>query len=176
MNKLSSPNSRVRILNYICAALALVLIATQFIPFWGCYQCKTCGEGKIISIFQYVWFANDHKSGLTSVLQDYYIPGFKAMDVVGTSVLILLTSTASIVLCLTKPKKLTSTLAPLAAGLCCVIGYLTQPAYQMGQLWFLHLAVGIVLIIASTTIYIIAFCSAYKKAKADIAAEAALEN
>lgn len=177
MNTLSKPVSRVRVLNYICAALALVLIATQFLPFWGCYQCKTCGDGKIISILQYVWFANDHKSGLTTVLQDYYIPGFKAMDVVGTSVLILLTAAFSLLLCLAKPQKLTSTLAPLAAGLCCVIGYLTQPAYQMGQLWILHLVIGIALIVVSVAIYIISFCTAYKKAKAEIASEqASLEN
>ena len=177
MNTLPSSANKVRVLNYICAALALTLIATQFLPFWGCYQCSTCGEGKIISIFQYVWFANNHKSGLTTVLQDYYIPDFKAMDVVGTSVLILLTGAFSLFLCVSKPHKTSSTLAPLAAGLCCVIGYLTQPAYQMGQFWVLHLAVGIALIVVSVTIFIISFCTAYQKAKAEIASEqASLEN
>lgn len=169
--KTPSTIGKIRILNYICAALALILIVTQFIPFWGCYQCKTCGDGKVISIVEYVCFANDHKTGLTSVIQNYYIPDFKAMDVVGTCVLILLSGVFSLLLCLTKPHKLTSTLAPLAAGLCCVIGYLTQPAYQMGQLWILHLAVGIALIAVSLTIYIESFCSAYKKAKAEIATE-----
>ena len=177
MNTLPAPNRKVCVLNYICAALALALIATQFLPFWGCYQCGTCGEGKIISILQYVLFANNHKSGLTTILQDYYIPGFKAMDVVGTSVLILLTGAFSIFLCVSKSHKISSTLAPLAAGLCCVIGYLIQPAYQMGQLWILHLVIGIALIVVSVAIYIISFCTAYKKAKAEIASEqASLEN
>lgn len=174
MNNLSSPNKRIRVFNYICAVLATALIATQFLPFWGCYQCKTCGEGKIISILEYVVFANDHKSGLTTVLQDYYIPNFMAMDVVGTCVLILLTGIMSLFFCQTKSHKLTSTLAPFAAGVCCVIGYLTQPAYQMGQLWILHLCVGAALILVSGTIFVISFCAAYKRAKAEIEAENAV--
>ncbi len=164
--------NRIRMLNYICAGLAMVLVVLQFIPFWGCFQCSTCGEGRVISINEYIWFANDHKTGLTSVLQKYYIPGFQAMDVVGASVLIQLASLFALAMCIIKPTKLTAAASALVAGLSCVVGYLTQPAYQMGQMWQVHLVIGILNILAALGVFLFAFCHAYKKTKAEIAAEA----
>ena len=162
--------SRIRMLNYICAGLTMILIALQFLPFWGCYQCNTCGEGKIISINEYVWFANDHKSGLTSVLQDYYIPDFRAIDVVGTSVLVQLASLVAVAMCIIYSKRLIGSAFALVAGMSCVIGYLTQPAYQMGQMWQLHLVIGVLTLLTALGIYLFVFCQAYQKAKAKITA------
>lgn len=167
---------RMRIMKYITAALALVLIVLQFIPFWGCYQCKTCGEGKIISINEYVWMANEHKTGLTSILKTYYIPGFAAMDVVATSFLIQLAGIAAIVFAFVTPKKLTALWLGLISGLSCVLGYLLQPAYQMGQLWQLHIGVGAALILAVLTGLGMNFTWTYNKAKAELAQEAAAAN
>lgn len=165
--------NRIRRLNYICAGVAMVLVVLQFIPFWGCYQCKTCGDGKIISINEYIWFANDHKTGLTTVLQKYYIPGFRVLDVVSTSVLIQVTSLIALAMCIIRPAKLMAPLFALIAGLVCIVGYLTQPVYQMGQLWQLHLVVGVLAILAALGTYLFAFCHAYQKAKVELAAKAA---
>ncbi len=165
--------NRIRMLNYICAGLAVVLVVLQFIPFWGCYQCKTCGDGKIISINEYIWFANDHKTGLTSVLQKYYIPGFQVSDLVATSVLIQVASLFTLVMCIARPAKLTASAFALIAGLACVVGYLTHPVYQMGQLWQLHLAFGVLTLLAALAAYLFVFCHAYQNAKAELAAKTA---
>lgn len=163
--------SRIRTANYICAGLAMVLVVLQFIPFWGCYQCSTCGEGKIISINEYICFANRHKSGLTTVLKNYYIPGFRAMDVVPTSVLMQVSSLLALAMSIIRPTKLTATLFALIAGAICVGGYLIQPAYQLGQFWQLHLAVGVLTLLAAFGAFLFVFCRAYQKAKAEIAAQ-----
>lgn len=162
----------ISLLSYIGAALAFALIITQFIPFWGCYQCSTCGDGRIISINEYVWLASEHKTGLTSTLQKYYIPDFAAIDVVGISTFIQLASIAGIVMCLSKPQKNISALLLLLAGLLCVVGYLVQPAYQMGQLWQAHLGIGIALSLCALAILAIRFAGAYKKAKKELQSEA----
>ena len=169
--KKTAKNAQITV-NCICCVLALFLIVLQFIPFWGCYQCDTCGDGKIISINEYIWFANDHKTGLTSILKNYYIPDFAAMDVVGASVFIQLAGIAGIVFCILKPTKLITPLLTLIAGLACTVGYLSQPAYQMGQMWQLHLAIGIVLTVLSAGVFLIKFIGIYRKAKAEIEAEA----
>lgn len=164
--------SRIRIANYICAGIALVLVVLQFIPFWGCYQCDTCGEGKVISINAYIWFAREHKNGLTAVLQNYYFPDFKAMDVVGTSVLMQVASLLALAMSILRPAKLTAPFFALIAGVICVVGYLTEPVYQMGWLWQGHLVAGIVAILAALGVLLFAFCRGYQKAKAAIAAQA----
>lgn len=165
--------NRIRVANCICVGLAMVLVVLQFIPFWGCYQCNTCGDGKIISINEYIWFANNHKAGLTSVLKNYYFPDYRVMDVVPISVLIQVASLLALVMCINRPAKLTASVFALIAGIACVVGYLTQPVYQMGQLWQLHLAVGVMTLLAVLGTYLFVFCHAYQKAKAEIAAKAA---
>lgn len=126
----------------------------------------------MISINEYIWFANNHKNGLTSVLNNYYIPDFKAMDVVGASVLIQLGALFTLALCFLRPAKASTALASLIAGASCVIGYLTQPAYQLGQMWHLHLVVGIVTVLASICVFVLDFWYGYCKAKAEVLAEA----
>ena len=160
---------RICIFNYICAGIAMFLVVLQFIPFWGCYQCDTCGEGKVISINEYIWFAREHKTGLTAVLKNYYFPDFMAMDVVGTSVLIQLSALFSLVMSIFRPGKLIAPIAALIAGVSCVVGYLTDPVYQMGWLWQAHLAVGAVTALAALGVLAFAFCRNYQKAKETLA-------
>lgn len=164
--------ARLRMGNYICAGLAMILVVLQFIPFWGCYQCSTCGEGRIISINEYVWFAKEHTSGLTSVLRSYYFPGFQVSEVVPVSVLMQVASLLSLAMCILQPAKFTATLFALIAGAICVVGYLIRPVFQMGQLWQLHLAVGALTLLAALGVYLFAFCRAYQIAKAELAAKA----
>ena len=164
--------NRIRIANYVCAGFAMVLVALQFIPFWGCYQCATCGEGKIISINEYIWFANDHKSGLTNVLRNYYLPGFQVSQAVPISLLMQVASLLALALSIMRPTKLTAAFFALIAGTVYVIGFLTQPLYQMGQMWQMHLVAGTVTVLAALGTCLLAFCYAYQKAKAEMAAAA----
>ena len=167
-----SSNKRTIVTNYICAVLALVLLVTQFLPFWGCYQCKTCGDGKIISINEYVWMANEHKTGLTTILQTYYIPDFTPFDVVSISLLLQMAAIATVILALSRPQKLTAVFLALIAGLICTLSYLLQPTFQMGQMWQVHLGIGIALCLCALAILAIRFAGAYAKAKADLNKEA----
>lgn len=160
----------IRILNYISTAFAIVLLAMQFVPFWGCFQCSTCGDGKILSIMEYVWFANDHSDGLTAILKNYYIPGFAAIDVVAPTALILLGSIAGVVFCILHPTKSITALFPMIAGVACVIGYLT-PAYQLGQNWQLHLVLGVITLLCSVVVMLVAFIYSYHNTKAQVLAE-----
>ena len=76
-----------KILNYVCAVLLLVLLVTQFLPFWAC-DCKDC-NGEDISISEYVWFPDEHKKGLTQTLKDTYDKDFELNDLVLTPIVIL---------------------------------------------------------------------------------------
>ena len=161
------------VFSYICAAFALAMIVTQFLPFWGCYGCKTCAEGALISTNQYIWFANDHKYGLTDVLNTYYIPGFRAMDVVSVCVFMQLASVCTILFAALRPQRLLAASFCLAAGIIGVVGYLTNPAYQLGQLWIVHLVIAACGILAGLGGLLWCFAHAYKKAKAELAAKQA---
>lgn len=172
MESIKKQDLTVRILNYICTAFSLVLLALQFLPFWGCFQCSTCGEGKVISIMEYVWFANNHSDGLTAILKNYYIPGFMAMDVVGTAVLIQLCSIGAVILSVLRPTKASTALLPMIAGIAGVVGYLA-PAYQLGQNWQLHLALGAVTAVCSLAVLLVAFIQSYKRTKAQVLADLA---
>ncbi len=161
-----------RIFSYICAAFSLAMIVTQFLPFWGCYECRTCGAAGIISVNEYVWFATNHKYGLTSVLAKYYIPDFAAMDVAATCAFMQIAAVLAIVFAILKPKKLISAVLCLAAGIIGVVGYLTGPAYQLGQMWTVHIAIFACGILAGLGGLLWCFGCAYKKAKAELAAKA----
>lgn len=167
-------NSRklaTRIFSYICATFSLAMIVTQFLPFWGCYECRTCGEAGIISINEYVWFPVNHKYGLTSILSKYYIADFAAMDVAGTCAFLQVAAVLSIVFAILKPKKLISAVFCIAGGVIGVVGYLTGPAYQLGQMWLIHVVIFGCAILAGLSSLLVTFCKAYSKAKAEIAAE-----
>ena len=170
-NSLKKQDLVIRILNYISTAFALALLALQFLPFWSCMQCNTCGDGRMLSIIEYVWFARSHANGLTALLKNYYIPGFVAMDVVGTAVIIQLCSIGGAVLNVLRPGKSGNAVLPLAAGLAAVIGYFA-PAYQLGQNWQLHVAVGAVTALCAIVTLVVAFVQYYKKTEASVLAEA----
>jgi len=135
-----------KILNYLCAVLLLVLLVTQFLPFWAC-DCKDCA-GEDISISEYVWFPDDHKKGLTKTLKDTYDKDFELNDLVLTPIVILVAGAIGVVMCATKAHKAWVSILPIIAGGMGVIGYLSDPVLQMGNNWVLHLlAAAVVLIV-----------------------------
>lgn len=169
-NTIQQQNNIIRIMNYVCTVFAVVLIVLQYLPFWGCFQCSTCGEGKVLSISEYVWFANDHADGLTSILANYYIPGFKAVDVVGTSVLIQIAGVLAVIFAVLRPTKCSTALLPLIAGLSCTLGYLS-PAYQLGQKWQIHWIFGILTTVSAAAVFLVTFVMTYKRTKSAVLAE-----
>ena len=133
-----------RILNYVCVVLMLVLLVTQFLPFWSCEKC----EDGVASISDYTWFPNDHKP-ITTEMKEIYGRDYLVTDVVLTSILILVASGLGIFFCIKDARKPLSAIFPLAAGLCGVVGYLTTPGLQTGENWVIHVAVAAVLAVCA---------------------------
>lgn len=171
-HSLNKQNLTIRILNYISTGFALALLALQFLPFWSCFRCLTCGDGKVISIFEYVWFAKNHSEGLTSILQTFYFKDFTAMDVVGSAVLIQLCSIGALILSIARPTKCSTALLPLIAGIAAIVGYL-DPVYQLGQNWVIHLVVGIITLVCALTVILFGFFASYKRTQQQVIADMA---
>ena len=171
-HSLSKQNLTIRIFNYISTAFALVLLALQFLPFWSCFRCLTCGDGDVISIFEYVWFAKNHSEGLTSILQNFYFADFKAIDVVGTAVLVQLCSIGALILCMIRPTKSSTAVLPLIAGISAIIGYL-DPVYQLGQNWMIHLIFSAITLLCAFASIVFASVMSYQKTKQQVLADMA---
>lgn len=129
-----------RIFNYIGAALSLVMLVMLFVPFW------TYGD-KTASINGFVWLkATDGE--LTGWFARNAI-GFSAMTdtnmLVITPVFMFVLSILGTIFCAKSAKVALISLIPFFCGLIGIIGYLTQPVLQLGQLWVVHLTISIAL-------------------------------
>ena len=126
---------KTTVFNYVNAALMLVLLILQFVPFW------TYGEaGETASISQYIWFPTDY-SEVEQYIAASLGTDFSINQILGMAILMLVLSAAGFALCLAKPGQPLVSLLPTACGLTGVIGYLTSPAMQLGTGWVLHLLV-----------------------------------
>lgn len=147
-------NNQMR--NYICAVLMIVLLLTQFLPFWECVGCKN-HENKLISISAYLWFTDDHKpvtENMTDVYLEYFGAGlkdengksykFRANDVSETPVAIVIATVVCLFMCFWKPQKVYATVSALIGGAYGIYGYLTNLALQCGRNWMIHFFVAVV--------------------------------
>ena len=139
-----------QVFNWIGAALMVILVVLQFLPFWN------YGEG-IKSINSYVWFTS--KCG---DLEDYLIEttgfageGYFVNSMVLMPILVLIIAVVGVVVCVLKSDEFAAAVAPIACGLVGAWGYLTKPAYQLGTNWVLHLAVCAVMLIIGVVSLII---------------------
>ena len=137
--------------NYISVALMVILLVTQFLPFWTADKCEKCPDGTT-SISEYVWFPDDHKD-ITTMMKgrDLYGKDFVVGDIVLTTVIIVAATILSLYFCLRYAYKPMMGIFPFLGGLGAVFGYLTQPGLQIGNLWFVHLAVGALAMICGGT-------------------------
>ena len=63
----------IRIINYICVVLMVVVLVMQLMPFWVCTGCKSHkDEARWVSIAEYTWFPEHHKT-LTRNMTDVYL-------------------------------------------------------------------------------------------------------
>ena len=147
----------IRAINYVCVLLLLAVLMTQFLPFWGCTDCKTHEEDRVVSIAEYTWFPEHHKpitKGMTDVYlteygQDYKDDNgknykFAVDDVIVTCAIVLISGALGVVLCLIFAKRAFVTLLPLACGVAGVVGYLSSPALKIGVNYNIHVILLIV--------------------------------
>lgn len=134
-----------RIFMYISVVLMLVMLATQFLPFW---ECSGCEDGTA-SISDYVWFPEHHKDITNHIMKDIYGKKFAVADVVLTPVIIIACTILSLFFCLKNADKYIYAIIPAIGGGAGVFGYLTCPGLQAGSNWVIHMAVGAVLLVCS---------------------------
>ena len=141
------------IFNYICVVFMLLVIVTQFLPFFPCNDCKYCEDGTT-SLADYVWFPDHHKE-VKEIMKDNNMYGrkYEVADVVWAPIITLAGSVLGIIFCLKKANKPLIALIPFATSAIGVYGYLTTKGLLIGQTWAIHLiACALVLVCALVTL------------------------
>lgn len=132
-----------RICNIICAALMLALIICQFMPFW-----TTATTGDEISIQEYTWLPH-HNKDLEKEFKANFGKDYGINDVVLMPIVALVVGALGVIFTVLWSKKCVITVCPTLVGILATINYLTNPAFQIGALWQLHLVLGIAMLAAS---------------------------
>lgn len=135
----------VRIVLIVLVVLMLGLLVLQFLPYWTVTETN-----EQVSIQGYTWWPLDHED-LTEQFEDMYgKKNYSLNDTVNMPVLVFF-FTLLCVICtvLTHAKKSWVGVFPFVAGIGAVIGYLTQPVYQLNSIWTVHMALGIVIALVS---------------------------
>ena len=149
--------------NYICAIMCLLVLITQFLPFWNCSNCKEHkDEDKLVSVVEYVWFPHHHTpitKGMTNVYleaygEDYTVEEgkkykFDVDDIVLPCVVIFVGSIVGFALTVAFSQKTVVGAIPLFVGSVGTYWYLTCPAMKVGANWQIHLvAVALMAVVA----------------------------
>ena len=143
--------------NYICAFMCLLVLITQFLPFWNCTNCRTHKEeDKVVSVAEYIWIPVNHTpitKSMTNVYYEVFGEGlldtsgkpykFSVNDIYGPCVVTFVGSVAGIVLAILFSRYAIMSLVALAVGCSAARWYLICPAMQVGQNWHFHLVVAI---------------------------------
>ena len=130
---------------YISVVLMLVMMATQFLPFWECSHC----EDGIASISDYVWWPEHHKEITNDIMKGLYGKEYGLNDIVLTPVLIVACTILSLFFCIKNAKKPLYAIIPAIGGGAGVFGYLASPGLLVGSNWEIHVVVGAVLLVCS---------------------------
>lgn len=130
---------RLKVTNYVVAALVLVVSAMMFLPFWHYNDASS-------SINGYVWMPSD-QMGLEAYLSDEL--GYKVdiNQVVRTQAFMFPLGYVVLVLCLIKADKAWSMIATIPFGVLGIIGYLSCEALQLGSAWWVLLALCIAIVV-----------------------------
>jgi hypothetical protein len=154
MNKLG----KNQIGNYICAFMCLLVLITQFLPFWNCTNCKTHKENdKMVSVSEYIWIPVNHTpitKSMTNVYYEAFGEGlvdangkpykFSVNDIYGPCVVTFVGSVVGIVLSILFSRYAIVSLVTLVVGCSAARWYLICPAMQVGQNWQIHLACAMI--------------------------------
>lgn len=136
--------NRKALVNGTCIILMLIMVALQFTPFW-----RYGDENEITtSINGYIWFPTNHKE-LTSYLQENVRKDFEVDQILLMPIFNLIAGFAGILLCLMKSYLPVVRLLPAACGLVGIWGFMTEPAFRLGENWMLHLLICILLLIVA---------------------------
>lgn len=147
----------ISVLNLICAALLLVTLVMQFLPFWTCLDCKGHKDvEKDISLAEYVWLPGHHEGmeeQMTDLYKDTYGRNYRFPDgrkfkfqpneVLPTVLPGFVGAIFGMILCVWKRQKFFVAAIPLYVGIAGIVGYTTCLALTVGMNVGAHLAVAI---------------------------------
>ena len=129
--------------NIVCAALILVLLVTQFLPFWH------YGEpDQTVSISSFVWLLTDHDA-VSGALSTATGENVTVNTVFAPAVLLMCFGIAGLALILWKSESGLIAAVPLLTGAMGFWQYLGKSAYRFGDGWVLHFALCAVLAVIS---------------------------
>lgn len=131
----------IRLCNIALVVLMLAMLVCQFLPFWA------VGEEQF-SMQEYTWFTWNCAE-LTDYLGDTVDPDFMVKDVVLVPFVMLFGCVLGSIFCLLKRKNAGIATIPLCVGAIGVWGYLTNPAFQLGALWQVHLVLCILMVVVA---------------------------
>ena len=177
-----SMRGKTKLCNYICAALALVLLVFQFTPFWSFMDE---GKAKTASINGFVWlnpdegelvdrFAKLLNPDLMPITKDVKITS--VVTVVISCVAILLLSIFSVIFCIKKARNGSIAVVPGLAALAGILTFALNPVYRDGSTWIVQLIICVLLLAAAVVAFMIGSkANAQEKSghstKADVAAK-----
>lgn len=144
MSKINKSLNHVRTCNIISAILLMALLVCQLMPFWrtGTHE---------VSIQGYTWFPENHKE-ILEYLKAEANPETTVNSVVSMPIIVLISGFFGMILCAFKSENAWCASLAGICGIAGVIGYLTVPAFQVGNLWGLHLLLCVaVLAMAAAT-------------------------
>lgn len=148
--------NKMQVASMICAIMCLLLLITQFLPFWNCSNCKTHKDvDKQVSVAGYVWIPTNHKpitKEMTNVYLEEYGEDFEGEDgkrykfavndIVVPCVIVFMGSLAGLVLNIAFSRRAIVNLIPLVAGSVGAYWYSTCPAMKVGANWQFHMFVA----------------------------------
>ena len=165
----------IRIINYICVLIMIAVLVMQFMPFWTCPGCRNHTEPQQVSIVDYTWFPEHHKT-ITREMTDVYLEEygedyldekgkaykFTVDDIVTGCVVVLISGAVGVFLCAILSKKAFVTWIPLLCGVTGVVDYLTMPAMKIGINNTAHLVVLAVLAVTALVGVVLGFVDWFK--------------
>ncbi len=141
--------NHVKVFNLAAVALVVVLIALQFVPFWS-YEKTEKVDGvettyeTTASIAEYVWLPFNCRELTKDFGETLDIAKPKVNDFITEAALVLALGVTSVIMILIF-KNEWMILFSLVVGVFGDLQFLTQKVMQMGSMWYIHLAVSVVL-------------------------------
>lgn len=130
----------------ISAVLCAALILAQFVPYWT-YQNTEEGKEDTISIIEYMAFPTV-KTDVTDYFEDN-TDNFNINSLAGTFCFVFMLGIVSIVFVVIKPNSRWISVWPTAVGLGSLIGYLTDPLWQLGSFYTVLVVLSALLTVAA---------------------------
>lgn len=133
------------------ALMGALLILHTLVPFWNYGTDPETSAKLVTSIQKYLWYIPSDKMMAEYLAPCFVLDGkndYLINHVVFMPVVVLVCTVAGIAISLWKKNALTS-LIPLFCGVVGTWEYLTNPAFQLGNLWVLHLVVCILMVLAA---------------------------